>query len=106
MIENVARMAGMPVGPLSLTDEIGVDLAWKILQATKNDRGAEILIDPAQERLLEDMVVKRERFGRKNGKGFYDYQGREKAYGRAWANSFRPGAPRAWTSTRSSTGSW
>jgi 3-hydroxyacyl-CoA dehydrogenase/enoyl-CoA hydratase/3-hydroxybutyryl-CoA epimerase len=79
MIENAARMAGMPVGPLSLTDEIGADLAWKILQATKLDAGTEILIDPAQERLLEEMVVKRERFGRKNSKGFYDYQGREKA---------------------------
>ena len=79
MIENVARGAGMPVGPLSLTDEIGVDLAWKILQATKKDAGTEIMIAPDQEKLLEEMVVKRERFGRKNSKGFYDYAGREKA---------------------------
>ncbi len=79
MIENVAKMAGMPVGPLSLTDEIGVDLAWKILQATKKDQGTEIMIAPAQERLLEELVVKRERFGRKNSKGFYDYAGRDKA---------------------------
>ena len=41
MIENVAKMAGMPVGPLALTDETGVDLAWKILQATEADLGAE-----------------------------------------------------------------
>ena len=27
MIENVARKAGMPVGPLSLNDEVGLDLA-------------------------------------------------------------------------------
>ncbi len=79
MIENVAKMAGMPVGPLSLTDEIGIDLAWKILQATKKDAGTEILIDPRQETLLEELVVKRERFGRKNSKGFYDYAGRDKA---------------------------
>ncbi len=79
MIENCARAAGMPVGPLSLTDEIGIDLAWKILQATKQDAGTEILIDPKQEALLEELVVKRERFGRKNAKGFYDYAGREKS---------------------------
>lgn len=79
MIENCARAAGMPVGPLSLTDEIGIDLAWKILQATKMDAGTEILIDPRQEALLEELVVKRERFGRKNAKGFYDYAGRDKA---------------------------
>ncbi|MGB8239371.1 MAG: 3-hydroxyacyl-CoA dehydrogenase NAD-binding domain-containing protein, partial [Pseudolabrys sp.] len=34
MIENVGRMAGMPVGPLALNDEVAVDLAWKILKAT------------------------------------------------------------------------
>jgi 3-hydroxyacyl-CoA dehydrogenase/enoyl-CoA hydratase/3-hydroxybutyryl-CoA epimerase len=72
MIENVAKMAGMPVGPLALTDETGVDLAWKILQATEADLGANA-IDPSQKKLIEAMVVKEQRFGRKNGKGFYDY---------------------------------
>jgi len=32
MIENAAKMAGMPVGPLALSDETGLDLGWKILQ--------------------------------------------------------------------------
>ncbi|MGA9559679.1 MAG: 3-hydroxyacyl-CoA dehydrogenase NAD-binding domain-containing protein, partial [Pseudolabrys sp.] len=72
MIENVGRMAGMPVGPLSLNDEVAVDLAWKILKATEVDLGAKA-IDPRQKKLLEEMVEKRGRFGRKNGKGFYDY---------------------------------
>ncbi|HME29549.1 MAG TPA: 3-hydroxyacyl-CoA dehydrogenase NAD-binding domain-containing protein [Pseudolabrys sp.] len=72
MIENVGRMAGMPVGPLSLNDEVAVDLAWKILKATEADLGAEA-IDPRQKKLLEEMVERRGRFGRKNGKGFYDY---------------------------------
>jgi 3-hydroxyacyl-CoA dehydrogenase/enoyl-CoA hydratase/3-hydroxybutyryl-CoA epimerase len=72
MIENVARMAGMPVGPLALTDEVAVDLAWKILKATEADLGAGV-IDPAQKKLLEELVEKRGRYGRKNGKGFYDY---------------------------------
>jgi len=78
MIENVGRMAGMPVGPLSLNDEVAVDLAWKILKATEADLGA-AAIDPRQKTLLEEMVEKRGRFGRKNGKGFYDYpQGQPK----------------------------
>ena len=72
MIENVGRMAGMPVGPLSLNDEVAVDLAWKILKATEADEGAKA-IDPRQKTLLEEMVEKRGRFGRKNAKGFYDY---------------------------------
>ena len=72
MIENVGRMAGMPVGPLSLNDEVAVDLAWKILKATEADLGAKA-IDPRQKKLLQEMVEKRGRFGRKNGKGLYDY---------------------------------
>jgi 3-hydroxyacyl-CoA dehydrogenase/enoyl-CoA hydratase/3-hydroxybutyryl-CoA epimerase len=72
MIENVGRLAGMPVGPLSLTDEVAVDLAWKVLKATEADLGAQA-VDARQKVLLEDMVEKRGRYGRKNGKGFYDY---------------------------------
>jgi 3-hydroxyacyl-CoA dehydrogenase / enoyl-CoA hydratase / 3-hydroxybutyryl-CoA epimerase len=78
MIENAARMAGMPVGPLSLNDETGVDLGLKILRATEADLGAKA-VDPGMKKLLEDMVEKQGRFGRKNGKGFYDYpQGQPK----------------------------
>jgi 3-hydroxyacyl-CoA dehydrogenase/enoyl-CoA hydratase/3-hydroxybutyryl-CoA epimerase len=72
MVENVGRMAGMPVGPLALNDEVAVDLAWKILKATEADLGPQ-MIDLKQKALLEEMVEKRGRYGRKNGKGFYDY---------------------------------
>jgi 3-hydroxyacyl-CoA dehydrogenase / enoyl-CoA hydratase / 3-hydroxybutyryl-CoA epimerase len=72
LIENVGRMAGMPVGPLALTDEVAVDLAWKILKATEVDLGP-AMVDVKQKALLGEMVEKRARYGRKNGKGFYDY---------------------------------
>ena len=72
MIENAGRMAGMPVGPLALNDEVAVDLAWKILKATEADLGPKA-VDPRQKALLEEMVEKRGRLGRKNSKGFYDY---------------------------------
>jgi 3-hydroxyacyl-CoA dehydrogenase / enoyl-CoA hydratase / 3-hydroxybutyryl-CoA epimerase len=81
MIENIGRIAGMPVGPLALNDEVAVDLAWKILQATEADLGAAV-VDARQKALLEAMVVKRQRFGRKNAKGFYDYP--EKGPKRLW----------------------
>ena len=72
MIDNSAKMAGMPVGPLALNDETGVDLAWKIVQAAENDLGPGA-VHAAHKALIEAMVVKEGRHGRKNGKGFYDY---------------------------------
>ncbi|WP_332682406.1 3-hydroxyacyl-CoA dehydrogenase NAD-binding domain-containing protein [Bosea sp. (in: a-proteobacteria)] len=72
MIEAAGKQAGMPVGPLSLNDEVAVDLAYKVLKATKAQLG-EGAVDPAQEKLLSDMVEKHGRLGRKNRKGFYDY---------------------------------
>ena len=72
MIENAARMAGMPVGPLALTDETAVDLAQKIMKQTIRDLG-EKAVDKDQMALINTMVDKHGRFGRKNGKGFYDY---------------------------------
>lgn len=72
MIENSARMAGMPVGPLALTDETAIDLAQKIMKQTIRDLG-EKAVDPRQFELINTMVDKHGRHGRKNGKGFYDY---------------------------------
>ena len=72
MIENVAKMTGMPVGPLSLNDEVAIDLSQKINRATIADLG-EGAIDPRHVELIDTMVDQYGRHGRKNGKGFYDY---------------------------------
>jgi 3-hydroxyacyl-CoA dehydrogenase/enoyl-CoA hydratase/3-hydroxybutyryl-CoA epimerase len=68
MVENVGRMAGMPVGPLALSDDVAVDLVWKILKATEADLGAEA-VDARQKSLIEDMVEKRGRRGPQNPHG-------------------------------------
>jgi 3-hydroxyacyl-CoA dehydrogenase / enoyl-CoA hydratase / 3-hydroxybutyryl-CoA epimerase len=72
MIEQAGKQAGMPVGPLSLNDEVGVDLGLKILRATKVQLGDAAIV-PEQEQLLTRLVEHEGRLGRKNKKGFYDY---------------------------------
>jgi 3-hydroxyacyl-CoA dehydrogenase/enoyl-CoA hydratase/3-hydroxybutyryl-CoA epimerase len=72
MIETAARMAGMPVGPLALNDEVALDLVLRIMRTTRQELG-DGSVDLAQLGLLEAMVVEHGRQGRKNGKGFYDY---------------------------------
>jgi 3-hydroxyacyl-CoA dehydrogenase / enoyl-CoA hydratase / 3-hydroxybutyryl-CoA epimerase len=85
MIENCAKMAGMPVGPLSLSDEVALDLVLKIMKATEADLGPNA-VDQAQKKLLIEMVEKQGRFGRKNGKGFYDYPEKGKGQKSLWPN--------------------
>ncbi|MBB6507811.1 3-hydroxyacyl-CoA dehydrogenase/enoyl-CoA hydratase/3-hydroxybutyryl-CoA epimerase [Rhizobium soli] len=72
MIENAAKMAGMPVGPLSLNDEVAVDLSQKIMKASIADLGPNS-VKPEHMALIDNMVDVLDRRGRKNGKGFYDY---------------------------------
>ena len=72
MIENVAKMAGMPVGPLALNDETAIDLSYKIMHQTVRDMG-EDAVDKEHLALVDRMVDEFGRFGRKHGKGFYDY---------------------------------
>jgi len=73
-----------PVGPLALADEVALDLSWKILEAAKADLGQAYVERPI-DRILEEMVVKRQRFGRKNGKGFYDYPEKGKGQKSLWS---------------------
>ncbi|MCY6382516.1 FAD-dependent oxidoreductase [Hoeflea prorocentri] len=72
MIENIAKMAGMPVGPLALNDEVAIDLTQKIHRATIADLGDKA-VDPRHVQLIDTMVDTHGRTGRKSGKGFYDY---------------------------------
>ena len=83
MIENAARMAGMPVGPLALNDEVAIDLSLRIMDATRGDLGAEA-VPEAQYRLIDDHGRDHGRLGRKNGKGFYDYPDNPSGKKRLW----------------------
>ena len=72
LIENAAKMAGMPVGPLTVSDEIGLDTAYHASQQRKKDEG-DTFTPTRTFSLVEKLVGELGRHGRKNGKGFFDY---------------------------------
>jgi 3-hydroxyacyl-CoA dehydrogenase/enoyl-CoA hydratase/3-hydroxybutyryl-CoA epimerase len=72
LIENAGKMAGMPVGPLALADEVSMELMHRVRQQTKKDLGDAYKSD-GSEPVLQAMVEKLGRIGKKAGKGFYEY---------------------------------
>jgi 3-hydroxyacyl-CoA dehydrogenase/enoyl-CoA hydratase/3-hydroxybutyryl-CoA epimerase len=70
LIENAARLVGMPLGPLQLVDETSVDLGVKIAKATKAAMGD--AYDDAVDEILFWMEAEG-RLGRKANAGFYSY---------------------------------
>lgn len=72
LIENAGRMAGMPMPPLALIDEFSVELLHKALKQARIDQGAAYRPQP-QDAVMDTMVEKLGRIGRKAGQGFYEY---------------------------------
>jgi 3-hydroxyacyl-CoA dehydrogenase / enoyl-CoA hydratase / 3-hydroxybutyryl-CoA epimerase len=71
LIENAAMMAGLPVGPLTVTDEVTIELAWKIGKATAEALGKAYPSDPAEQAISTMMELGRK--GKRYGAGFYQY---------------------------------
>ena len=76
VIENAARFAGMPVGPLAVIDETSMSLSVHVMEQTAADLKAEGKplppAHPGQEVILR-MVKEIGRPGRAAGGGFYEY---------------------------------
>jgi 3-hydroxyacyl-CoA dehydrogenase/enoyl-CoA hydratase/3-hydroxybutyryl-CoA epimerase len=72
VIENAAKAAGLPVGPLALLDEVSFDLPLKIVEQAIAEEG-ERYAPPAGVAVLRRMRDEIGRSGRKSGGGFYDY---------------------------------
>jgi len=72
IIDNVGRATGMPRGPLEMHDDVALDLSLKVRTQAKHDLG-DAFVANASDPIVEEMVTKLGRYGRKNGRGFYDY---------------------------------
>ncbi|SDH12078.1 3-hydroxyacyl-CoA dehydrogenase NAD-binding domain-containing protein [Alloyangia pacifica] len=73
LIENAAKLAGMPLGPLQLVDETSIELGLKIARASRAAMG-DAYRDADVDEVLERMA-ELGRLGRKAGAGFYSYEG-------------------------------
>ena len=71
LVENAARLVGMPLGPLQLVDETSIDLGVKIAKATRAAMGVDYP-DEAVDRVIFWMADQG-RLGRKANAGFYAY---------------------------------
>ncbi|GGF65357.1 3-hydroxyacyl-CoA dehydrogenase [Paracoccus acridae] len=71
LVENAAKMMGMPLGPLQLVDETSIDLGVKIAKATRTAMGDAYPDGNVDEVLF--WMADQGRLGRKSNAGFYAY---------------------------------
>ena len=72
-IDRAITKFGMPMGPLTLYDEVGIDIAYHVGQVLEKAFGEKMKASPVIARLNEIG-----RLGKKTGRGFYRHHGRER----------------------------
>lgn len=66
---------GMPMGPLRLADEVGLDIGFEVCRVLESGYGSRMAVAILMQRLSgEDQTL-----GKKTGRGFYKYEGRRKS---------------------------
>jgi len=65
---------GFPIGPIALLDELGIDVGAKVAHSLHEAFGARIALPPGVDALLKD-----QRLGKKNQRGFYLHGAPKKA---------------------------
>jgi 3-hydroxyacyl-CoA dehydrogenase/enoyl-CoA hydratase/3-hydroxybutyryl-CoA epimerase len=80
---------GFPVGPITLLDEVGIDVGAKVAKVMHHHFGDRMSPPPSMDRVLADG-----RLGRKAKKGFYTYDGKEKRVDESAYALLPPGAGR------------
>jgi 3-hydroxyacyl-CoA dehydrogenase/enoyl-CoA hydratase/3-hydroxybutyryl-CoA epimerase len=75
MIETEARKAGMPVGPLAVSDEVSLSLMSQIRQQARKDLEAQgdTLTDHPATAVIDLLLNEYKRAGKAAGGGFYEY---------------------------------
>jgi 3-hydroxyacyl-CoA dehydrogenase/enoyl-CoA hydratase/3-hydroxybutyryl-CoA epimerase len=74
LIDRTMTEYGFPVGPVTLLDEVGLDVGAKVAKVMHEAYGERLEPSDVLDRMLADG-----RQGRKNGRGFYEYRDGKKA---------------------------
>jgi enoyl-CoA hydratase/long-chain 3-hydroxyacyl-CoA dehydrogenase len=74
-LNKVMKEFGFPVGPITLCDEVGLDVGLHIAHDLKKALGNRLCEAPPE---LLDGLVKNNMMGRKSGKGFFLYKEKSK----------------------------
>ena len=77
-IDRAMKKKGFPVGPITLFDQVGLDIAAHVVDSSRK-----IVADRADFEISDSVIKMFEagRLGRKNGKGFYQYDEKGKKKG-------------------------
>ncbi|MFT5171545.1 MAG: 3-hydroxyacyl-CoA dehydrogenase/enoyl-CoA hydratase/3-hydroxybutyryl-CoA epimerase, partial [Candidatus Marinamargulisbacteria bacterium] len=73
-VDKVMESFGMPLGPLSLADEVGLDVGYKVAKQLEEGYGERMRVAETLEIINQDENVK----GKKSSQGFYLYKGKTK----------------------------
>ncbi len=83
-IDHAVKKFGMPMGPLELMDEIGIDVGHKVAVIMENEFGKRMQISNIFNKIYED-----KRWGKKMGKGFYIHSGKNKIPAQDYINQIK-----------------
>lgn len=67
-LEELLISFGMPMGPFTLTDEVGIDVTAKVMKTFERAYGERMAVPPILEAMYQNQY-----FGKKTEKGFYLY---------------------------------
>jgi 3-hydroxyacyl-CoA dehydrogenase/enoyl-CoA hydratase/3-hydroxybutyryl-CoA epimerase len=73
-VDELILEFGMPMGPFTLADEVGLDVGLHVAQTLEEAYGERMKVAPALELIHDELKF----LGKKQGKGFYTWNGKEK----------------------------
>jgi len=72
-LDRIAEEFGMPMGPIELVDQVGIDVGYKVAHILQEAFGARMKVAAILETVKGQGLL-----GKKSGKGFYVYSGKDK----------------------------